>query len=113
MCTQAQLHQILDHFAISAKNIYHEHLLSLTLFGSYARGDQDDGSDIDVLLLVDLDKMEIKHYRNELAHVASELELKYDIVLSPIVLNSSEYNQFKDISGFLRNVQREGVPIRA
>jgi uncharacterized protein len=111
MCTPAQLHQMLNQFAEAAKSIYGEHLQSLTLFGSYARGDYDDESDIDIMVLVDIDKLKIKQYREQLVHVISEIELQSDLVLSPVVLNADEYNQFKDASGFLHNVEREGVSI--
>jgi predicted nucleotidyltransferase len=113
LCSRQELNTILSEFLTSAKTIFSEHLVSLVLFGSYARGDYDNESDIDVLVLVDLDKMKIKDYRNELVHHTSELELEYNLVISPIIMNASEFEQYKNASGFLKNVQQEGVLISA
>lgn len=113
MCTQTQLRQILSQFAAAAKSIYKERLQTILLFGSYARGDYDDESDIDVMVLVGMDKMEIKQYQDQLVNMISEIELQFDVVISPVVLTAAEYNKFKESSGFLRNVEREGVPLSA
>ena len=52
------------------------------LYGSYARGDYDKESDIDILLTLDLTEKQIHKYFNSICHIASELSLKYDITVS-------------------------------
>ena len=54
-------------------------IISLTLFGSKARGDDDDESDIDLLALVDGDEDSL---RTELWRIASNIGLEYDLVIS-------------------------------
>lgn len=43
--------------------IYGKHLKTVILYGSYARGDYRDDSDIDIMVLLDLEEMDIKKYR--------------------------------------------------
>ena len=52
------------------------------LYGSYARGDFDSESDIDILLTVDADSTEISRRRYDLAEITSSLSLKHDITVS-------------------------------
>ena len=50
-----QLQKILQDFTREASKIYGSHLVKIVLYGSYARGDFQDDSDIDLLVLVDVD----------------------------------------------------------
>ena len=78
------------------------------LFGSFARWDFIDGSDIDIVIL--LEKMREHVIERETYFDAIwELSLKYDIVISIIPLKEDEY-QTRNLPLIL-NVKREGVVI--
>ena len=79
------------------------------LYGSFARGDFHDESDVDILLTVDLDWPEIASYRSDISHVVSELCLKHDITVSVTVNPVSLFRQFADDLPFYRNVRTEGI----
>lgn len=113
MCNENQLNTILSRFAVAVRNVFGDKLKAVVLYGSYARGDYDSESDIDILLLVDIDKLGIKKYHRQLVKITSDLELKYDIVISPLVENIDEFEKYKEVSTFFRNVDREGVRISA
>jgi predicted nucleotidyltransferase len=86
--------------------IYAQRVKELILFGSYARGDYDTGSDIDLLLLLDhLDDMETERARY--MPTVCELSLKYDTVVSVIPMEYEKYRTRK--TPLIINVQREGV----
>lgn len=104
---------ILKTFAKQAKEIFADKLKGIILFGSYARGDSDEGSDIDVMLLVDIDKIEIKKYRNKIVDIITDLDWNYEIVLAPIIQNYEEFEKYKDDLPFFHNVETEGVLINA
>ena len=53
--------------------IYGKHLKSVILYGSYARGDYTEDSDIDIMILLDLTDMEIKSYRHDLSDMTYDL----------------------------------------
>jgi len=88
--------------------LYGERLERLVLFGSHARGDAEEGSDIDVLIVlkgaVDLGG-EVEFAGGLLA----ELSLKFDTVISPVFVSSSRYRTSQ--TPLLRNIRREGLPL--
>lgn len=79
------------------------------LYGSYARGDYDEESDVDILLTADLDWPEISSYRSAISHVVSELCLRYDVTVSVTIKPLKLFTQFADDLPFYRNVRTEGV----
>lgn len=46
------------------KPIFEDRLKKVILFGSYARGDYDGESDIDIMVMVDDDEINLKKYMN-------------------------------------------------
>lgn len=83
------------------------------LFGSYARGDADLGSDIDVLFLVDASRQDISDRNWQVGNLAAELLLDHGIVVSPLVENREYFNQNLHLFPFYRSIEREGVRISA
>lgn len=49
------------------------------LYGSYARGEFDKETDVDILLPIDADGVEIAKYRSALAKVSNDLSLRHDV----------------------------------
>jgi uncharacterized protein len=88
-------------------NLYGEHLKAVYLFGSYARGDYDESSDVDVMIVLDT----YKSYWEELvrsAQLASELSLEYGVTISRTIMTEEQW-QRADMP-LLKNVRVEGVP---
>ena len=83
------------------------------LFGSYARGDADPGSDIDVLILVDASRQDISDRNWQVGDLAAELLLDHGIAVSPLVENREYFNQNLQLFPFYRSIEREGVRISA
>jgi predicted nucleotidyltransferase len=86
-----------------------DRILSVTLFGSKARGDADDESDIDVLVIVDADDEAL---RPELWRIASDVSLDYYVVISPRVFSKARWAETRRIwMPLYRAVQADGVPL--
>jgi len=84
-------------------------ILDVILFGSKARGDADAESDIDLLVLVDSEDNE---FRSTLWRLASDVSLKYDVILSPRVLSQARWVEAEQARFPLyRAVMTEGVPL--
>lgn len=93
------------------RKIYGEHLRTVILYGSYARGDYTEDSDIDIMVLLDLNDMDIKKYRHELSGMTYDFNLDYDLDIKPIAKNKDHFNQWVDVYPFYSNIEREGVKL--
>lgn len=111
MCTESQLNKILQRVVNESKNIFGVKLKSVILFGSYARGDFDEESDIDVLILVDLPSDELVNYRTQIDSICGALLWEYGIVISVIEKDVKTYNQYSEVLPFYKNIAKEGVKI--
>ncbi len=98
-------------FVTLVKACFGEHLAKVILYGSYARGDYNDCSDIDVMVLVSIPDAEIKQSENRIYDGAFDLELKYGKVLSPVIRNRDTFEYWSDTLPFYQNVRTEGVEI--
>ena len=76
------------------RNRFPNRILSVTLFGSKARGDADDESDIDVLVIVDTDDEAL---RSELWRIASDVSLDYCVVIAPSVFSKARWAETRRI----------------
>mgnify|MGYP002573463877 CR=1 FL=1 len=104
-----KIDKILKQFIEEVSNLLGKRLKKVILYGSYARGDYNQNSDVDIMILTDLDEQEIVKYRMKIRDMACDLELENNIVLSPLVRNIKKYNERVDIVPFYMNVQKEGV----
>lgn len=111
MCAENQLEKILSTIASQAKSLFADKLNSVILFGSYARGDFDNESDIDIMILADIADVDVNSFTRQIYEKIFHLELEYDCVLSLCVVPHDRFNKFKSILPFYRNVDREGVKI--
>ena len=79
---------------------------TLILYGSYARGDYRDDSDIDILVLVDKDKITFQD-ETKITYPLFEIEFKTGTMISPMVYSRKAWANHK-ITPFYENVNKEG-----
>ncbi len=89
--------------------LFGDKLHDIYLYGSYARGDYDKESDIDILLTVNLTQKQIIKYRKHIAVICSDLSLKYDITVSISIQPLNLFIKFSQDLPFYRNVIKEGI----
>ena len=111
MCTKNQLNEITQKVAQESKKIFGSRLNSVILFGSYARGDYDEDSDIDILILVDLPSDELAAYRTHIDSLCGKLLLEYGIVVSAIEKDTETYHRYASVLPFYKNIEKDGVKI--
>ena len=92
-------------------NIYGSVIEKIILYGSYARGDFNYSSDVDILVLVNMDDDGIRNKKTELANFTFDVEMACGVVFSPVVANAKMYYRCMDILPFYRNIQDEGVKL--
>ena len=108
-----QMKNMLQELSKNLRNVYGDKLKAVILYGSVARGTQKEGSDIDIMVLVDGDDAMLRSFWNELSDVSTEMALKYLEVFSIIDVSYQVYNDWKNVSPFYRNVSEEGVVLYA
>lgn len=109
MCTGKQAIDILGEVYRECSRIYPNKINDAFLYGSYARGDYNEESDIDILLVIDMGVSEIAQRRAKLASVTSALSLEHDITVSVTVKPKEQFSAYADVLPFYKNVLREGV----
>lgn len=105
------INKIIDDFVIEVTKLMGNRAKKIILYGSYARGDFNNNSDIDIMVLTDLADEEIVEYRSKIISIAYDIEWdnKFDITLSPVVKNIDKFNYWLEALPFYMNVQKEGV----
>ena len=111
MRSQQEVNAIIRQLCSGLKPLFPQGSMEAILFGSYARGEADADSDIDVMVLVDSSRQDISEKTWEISSVAADLLLDRGVMVSPIVENR---RYFQDNMGFLpfyQNIAHEGVKI--
>ena len=87
--------------------LYGVRLKGVYLFGSYARGEANEESDVDVLIVLD----RVESYSQEIertGEIISGLSLLFNITISRVF--ASEERWLTDQTNFFLNVREEAVP---
>ncbi len=88
---------------------YEKNIESIILFGSVARGDGKEDSDVDVLVIWKGNKLE---GWDVLEDIAMDILLEYGQLISIKIIYPQEYFGMLNIgSSFIQNIKREGVVI--
>lgn len=90
-------------------DLMQDDLVEVVLYGSCARGDYTEDSDIDIALLTKSDRLEVKKYDEQLAAIAAELAIKYFAVVNFVCLPYKEFEEKKTWYPYFRNIAVDGV----
>ena len=87
-----------------AKAINSDYIKQIILFGSVARGDDTEFSDIDILIVSD----NAKEIEDEIMGIAFDIVLDKQEVISPHIASESNLNKIRDFS-FMKNIAGDGI----
>ncbi|MGQ9572579.1 MAG: nucleotidyltransferase domain-containing protein [Dehalococcoidia bacterium] len=93
---------------MAVAGVYGERLRGVILYGSWARGEATEASDIDVLVVLDGPLA----YDDELRHlsrIAAGLTLEHGVYVSAQPISTQDFEERSE--PFLMNVRREGVQV--
>jgi predicted nucleotidyltransferase len=95
-----------------------DQLQRLILFGSQARGEVTDESDIDVLVVVSWEEEQLAGGRyaapfsdprwQMIVEMAYDLSLEYGVILSPVVMSEKRFERWSPLG---QQVKRDGIEI--
>lgn len=91
--------------------LFGEKINRIILYGSYARGDFRQESDIDFMILLNCNQAEISKNRKAISRIASRIGLRNDIMVSLLARNYNEYETNMKYQPFYQNIEKEGMNI--
>ena len=113
MCSQAVLKTITGKVVTTAKASLGDKLYKVILYGSYARGDYDDESDIDIMILADIPREDCEREYEKINEFASRLGLEHDVLVYVDITDVITFNKYINDMPFYMNVLKDGVELSA
>jgi predicted nucleotidyltransferase len=83
-------------------------IVEVILYGSCARGDYTADSDIDIALITNCDRNEVKKYDDGIDEIATELAMRYFAIVNFVCIPYDEFNEKKSWYGYFHNIAKEG-----
>lgn len=84
-------------------------VVKMVLFGSKARGDAEEYSDIDLLVLTE--KIRDIRDRLKLSDIATDVSIDYGIAISCLYMNYRDWEQGNVNPLLKQNIEKEGIEI--
>jgi len=101
--------KIVRTFIEDTKQILKDNLVAGYLFGSHARNEQKEFSDIDILIIVKNFNPKI---REQLSSLSSDYSLKWNYIISPIIKDVNIWQKNKRFNTlFYSEIQKDGIKL--
>lgn len=106
--TPGRIHNLMGELKEQFSRMYIQRLMGVYLYGSYARSEEEVGSDVDVLIVLD----GIDSYAAEIdrtGEITSDLSLKYGFSVSRVFVDRESWQEGD--TPFLCRVRQEAIEI--
>jgi predicted nucleotidyltransferase len=113
MCETATLNDITTKIAREARRLLGDKLDKVILYGSYARGDYDEESDIDIMVLADIPAQDVWDVTESIGELSCELGYTHNILVSLCVKDCATFYKYLHAQPFYMNVLKDGVELIA
>ena len=111
MCSEDKIDAISMQMVLIYYDIYGAAVTGVYLYGSYARGDFEKDSDVDIVAIVKGERSALQDRLRTIWDLSAEIGLEYDIVVSPTVIPYDEFEAYKEVLPYYRNIVNEGKRI--
>lgn len=88
-------------------DIFQKNISMIILYGSVARNEATDGSDIDIAIIVK-NQIDDKTKRRFVSW-AAEMDIRYERVFSIVDIQESNMKKWEKVHPFYQNVRKEGI----
>ncbi len=109
MCNKDTLDRLLIQITDFSKELFGDKFKNVILYGSYARGDYDGESDIDVMIMVDMSSEQLKKYRWEVSCFCADLNIENNVLITSKLQSYEVFEKWKMTLPFYKNVLKDGV----
>ena len=106
---EKSMQQMIENYISALQKIYGSHLKQIILYGSYARGDYREDSDVDIMILVDMSDLELKAYAQQLSYMTYDFNLDYTLDIKPIAKSDAHFKKWIINYPFYSNIHKEGI----
>jgi predicted nucleotidyltransferase len=103
-----ELDEVLRELKRELEALYGERLKGLYLFGSYARGDAEPDSDVDVAVVLDEVESAVAEIMR-MSEIGSRLSLAADRTISKLPIRQTDWRDKDTV--FMRNLRSDAVEI--
>jgi predicted nucleotidyltransferase len=101
--------QVANEYKANLRRIYGDELVEVILFGSYARGDNHEESDVDFAVVLRNPELRASAEITKLAPIGVKLELKYGLMLSTLPISLAKKQT--SMQGVYQDIRKEGIII--
>ena len=111
MCSRAQLKDITTQIVNVYRSIYGDAIVDILLYGSYARSEETEQSDVDIVAIVRGNRVDLQKKLKIVWELSADIGLENDVVVSPTVVPFDEFERYRDILPYYMNIEKEGVKV--
>lgn len=111
MCTRAQLKDITSQLVDVYRNIYGDDIVEILPYGSYARNEETDQSDVDIVAIVKGNRLDLQKKLKIVWNISADIGLENDVVVSPTVVPFDEFEKYREILPYYMNIEKEGIKV--
>ncbi len=104
---ESKIKNILDELRSGLSKVYGERLKGVFLYGSYARGEQGDESDLDILVVLSNFTGSYGTEVTRSGQLASDLSIKYGVSVSRVFVKADDWEHGD--SAFLAGVRQDAI----
>jgi len=103
-----EIHALLNDLQAALQGLYGERLAEVVLYGSHARGQANDESDVDVMVILRGPVQPAREIRR-LRTLTVQLGIEHEKFISPFPISEEDYRSKENT--LLQNVRREGIAV--
>jgi predicted nucleotidyltransferase len=84
-------------------------LVKIVMYGSCARGDYSEESDVDIAIFTRCDRITSKKYDDRLMDIVTDIAMDLGTIVQYICIPVTEYEKKKSWYGYFKNIEKEGI----
>ncbi|MBE5899893.1 MAG: nucleotidyltransferase domain-containing protein [Lachnospiraceae bacterium] len=111
MCKRSELDDIIKIVVDIYRKTYGEDIVEIILYGSYARGEEQNDSDIDIVAIVNGERKLLQDALVEVWNQVDDVSIDYETIISPTVIPYQEYMKWKEDIPYYHNIDKEGIRV--